>query len=191
MTDSFGTVASETALIILAPWRMIPWRSTCVPIMKPGTSARNSSGRLNALHVQMKRAALSALSTNSTPPFCLGWLATMPIARPSMRAKPTMISLAQRGWTSKNDSSSTIPAMSSFMSNGLFSSRGICGNGAPGSAGGARGGSLGPVRRHVGQPPLGGVDALLVALHQQRPAPRHAGVHARAAHLLERHLLAD
>ena len=26
----------DTALIILAPWRMIPWRSTAVPIMKPG-----------------------------------------------------------------------------------------------------------------------------------------------------------
>ena len=86
ITESFGTVASLTALIIFAPWRMIPWRSTSVPIMKPGTSARNSSGTLKALQVQMKRAALSAESTNSTPPFCLGWLATMPIARPSRRA---------------------------------------------------------------------------------------------------------
>jgi hypothetical protein len=36
--------------------------------MKPGTSARKSSGRLKALQVQMKRAALSAESTNRTPP---------------------------------------------------------------------------------------------------------------------------
>ena len=58
--EIFGTVASLTALIIFAPWRMMPWRSTFVPIMKPGTSARNSSGTLNASHSQMKRAALSA-----------------------------------------------------------------------------------------------------------------------------------
>ena len=86
ITEIFGTVASLTALIILAPCRMIPSRSTAVPIMKPGTSARNSSGTLKALHVQMKRAALSAESLNSTPPLCLGWLATIPIARPSKRA---------------------------------------------------------------------------------------------------------
>ena len=86
MTEIFGTVASETALIIFAPWRMIPSRSTLVPIMNPGTSARNSSGTLKALQVQMKRAALSAESTNSTPPLNFGWLATIPTARPSSRA---------------------------------------------------------------------------------------------------------
>ena len=86
ITESFGTVASETALIIFAPWRMIPWRSTSVPIMNPGTSARKSSGMLKALQVMMKRAALSAESTNSTPPLYFGWLATIPIARPSRRA---------------------------------------------------------------------------------------------------------
>ena len=43
ITEILGTVASETALIIFAPWRMMPWRSTAVPIMKPGTSARKSS----------------------------------------------------------------------------------------------------------------------------------------------------
>ncbi len=86
MTEILGTVAWETALIILAPWRMMPWRSTCVPIMKPGTSARKSRGMLKALQVQMKRAALSAESEKSTPPLCLGWLATMPTAWPSRRA---------------------------------------------------------------------------------------------------------
>ena len=86
ITEILGTVASETALIIFAPWRMIPWRSTAVPIMKPGTSARNSSGTLKALQVRMKRAALSAESTNSTPPLTLGWLATIPTTRPSRRA---------------------------------------------------------------------------------------------------------
>ncbi len=86
ITESLGTVASETALIIFAPWRMIPWRSTSLPIMKPGTSARKSSGTLKALQVMMKRAALSAESTKSTPPFTFGWFATIPIARPSSLA---------------------------------------------------------------------------------------------------------
>ena len=86
ITESFGTVASDTAEIIFAPARMMPWRSTWVPIMKPGTSARKSSGTLKALHVQMKRAALSEESTNSTPPRCFGWFATMPTTRPSIRA---------------------------------------------------------------------------------------------------------
>ena len=86
ITEIFGTVASDTAAIIFAPALMMPWRSTLVPIMKPGTSARNSSGMLNALQVQMKRAALSAESTNSTPPSWRGWLATTPTTRPSRRA---------------------------------------------------------------------------------------------------------
>ena len=47
---------------------------------------------LKALQSQMKRAALSEESTISTPPLTLGWLATMPTARPPMRARPTMIS---------------------------------------------------------------------------------------------------
>src|SRR6266550_4978033 len=84
MTETFGTVASETAVIILAPFRMMPSRSTWVPTMKPGTSARNSNGTLKASQAQMNRAALSAESTNSTPPFWLGLLATMPITEPSM-----------------------------------------------------------------------------------------------------------
>ena len=86
ITEIFGTFASDTALIIFAPWRMIPSRSTWVPIMNPGTSARNSSGMLNALHVQMNLAALSEESTNRTPPLTFGWLATIPITRPSRRA---------------------------------------------------------------------------------------------------------
>jgi hypothetical protein len=46
ITEIFGTVASVTAVIIFAPWRMMPSRSTFVPIMKPGTSARKSNGML-------------------------------------------------------------------------------------------------------------------------------------------------
>ena len=86
ITEIFGTVALDTAETIFAPWRMIPSRSTCVPIMNPGTSARNRSGMLKALHVKMKRVALSLESTNSTPPRCFGWFATMPTTRPSKRA---------------------------------------------------------------------------------------------------------
>jgi hypothetical protein len=48
ITLTLGTVASLTAVIILAPWRMMPSRSTCEPIMNPGTSARKTSGTLNA-----------------------------------------------------------------------------------------------------------------------------------------------
>src|SRR5437763_6357033 len=77
ITEIFGTFASDTALIIFAPWRMMPYRSTWVPIMNPGTSARNSSGMLNALQVQMKRAHLYAESTNSTAPLDFVWLATI------------------------------------------------------------------------------------------------------------------
>ena len=40
ITEIVGTVASATAVIIFAPCRMMPCRSTALPIMKPGTSAR-------------------------------------------------------------------------------------------------------------------------------------------------------
>ena len=40
MTDIRGTVASAIAVSIFAPARMMPSRSTFVPIMKPGTSAK-------------------------------------------------------------------------------------------------------------------------------------------------------
>src|SRR3954451_11526994 len=107
MTEIFGTVASDTALIILAPWRMIPSRSTAVPTMKPGTSARKSSGTLNASHNWMKRVALSAESTNNTPPLNIGLLATTPTTLPSSRPNPTSSSRAHSAWISKNEPSSS------------------------------------------------------------------------------------
>ena len=116
ITDTLGTVASDTAVIILAPWRMMPCRSTSVPTMKPGTSERNTRGMLKASHSQMKRAHLSAESTNSTPPFCIGLLATKPTGRPSMRPSPTITSGANSGLTSKNDSASTRPSITRCMS---------------------------------------------------------------------------
>src|SRR3954469_665678 len=123
-TDTLGTVASDTAVTILAPWRMMPWRSAAAPTMKPGTSARNTSGTLNASHRLMNRVHLSAESTNSTPPSCAGLLATTPTGVPSRRPKPTITSGAYSGLISKNDSASTMPSMSSCMSNGTCSSGG-------------------------------------------------------------------
>ncbi len=116
ITDTLGTVASLTAVTIFAPWRMIPWRSTAEPIMKPGTSARNTSGTLNASHHQMKRAALSDESTNSVPPSCIGLLATIPTGRPSRSPKPTISSGANSGFTSKKLSASTSASITSCMS---------------------------------------------------------------------------
>src|ERR1700737_1288031 len=63
---------------------MMPCRSTAVPIMNPGTSARNSNGMLKASQSQMKRAALSAESTKRMPPLCLGWVAGAPTPRPAV-----------------------------------------------------------------------------------------------------------
>src|SRR6266540_4495847 len=63
ITLNFGTVASLIEVMSLAPWRMIPWRSTFDPIMNPGTSARNISGMLNASHSHTNLATLSEEST--------------------------------------------------------------------------------------------------------------------------------
>jgi hypothetical protein len=116
ITLTFGTVASLTAVIILAPWRMMPSRSTWEPIMKPGTSARKTRGTLKALLSQMKRAALSAESPNRTPPLTAGLLATMPTLLPSSRPKPTISSGAKRGLISKKLPSSTRPSTTVCMS---------------------------------------------------------------------------
>src|SRR3546814_4034462 len=92
--------------------------------MNPGTSARNSSGMLNASHSHTTREALSAESTNSTPPMCEGLLATTPAGRPSTRPSPQMSSLANSGFYSKNDSPSTNPSMKAYMSKATDSSTG-------------------------------------------------------------------
>src|SRR5690349_14011736 len=103
---------------------MMPCRSTSLPIMKPGTSARYSNGMLNASHIQMNRADLSAESTNSTPPRTAELFATTPIGRPSSRPKPTTTSAANSGLISKNEPVSTSPSTSSWTSNGIDSSVG-------------------------------------------------------------------
>ena len=94
--------------------------------MKPGTSARNTIGSPNASHSQMKRAALSAESTNSTPPFAFGWFATIPTGWPSIRAKPVISSTANSGLISNRLSASTMRSITRSMSIGLFSCAGIC-----------------------------------------------------------------
>src|SRR6058998_1333195 len=58
ITVTFGTVASEVAYSIFAPWRMMPSFSTWEPTRKPGTSIRYTSGTLKASHMRMKGAAL-------------------------------------------------------------------------------------------------------------------------------------
>ena len=96
MTEMRGTDAAQTEKSILAPWRMMPVRSTSAPTMKPALSARKSSGTLKALHIQMKRAALSELSENSTPALWSDWLASTPMGRPPSRANPQTSSGAKR-----------------------------------------------------------------------------------------------
>ncbi len=73
----------------------------------------------------MNRAALSALSTKSTPPLCFGWLATMPTGLPSMRAKQVITSGANSFLISNKLSASTSSRMSENMSKNLFWSGGI------------------------------------------------------------------
>ena len=72
----------------------------------------------------MNREALFALSLNRTPPLTAELFATMPMVRPSMRPKPTTSSAAYSGLISKNESSSTSPSMTSWMSNGWLSRSG-------------------------------------------------------------------
>ena len=85
----------------------------------------------------MNRAALSALSAKSTPPLTAELLATMPTVSPSIRPKPVTSSAANSGLISKNESSSTSPSITSWMSNGWLSTSGtvLRVSGADGSSG--------------------------------------------------------
>src|SRR6059058_3471931 len=79
---------------------------------------------LKASQSQMKRAHLSAESTNSTPPRTIELFATTPTGRPSTRPKPTTTSAANSGLISKKESASSSPSISSWMSKGTDSSGG-------------------------------------------------------------------
>ena len=80
---------------------------------------------LKASHSHTNRAALSAESWNSTPPFCIGLLATNPVTAPPRRPNPTTNSLANSGLASIHDPSSTSARITLRMSYALRSSSGI------------------------------------------------------------------
>ena len=64
---------------------------------------------MNASHSWMNRVALSAESTNSTPPLNIGLFATTPVTWPASRANPMVSSRAHSAWISKKEPSSTSP----------------------------------------------------------------------------------
>ena len=107
MTVSFGTTELLTTFTSFAPARMMPDCSACLPTMKPCTSWNKISGSPVWLQSITNRAALSAALTSSAPPRNLGWLATMPAARPPNRAKPVTRFFAQSGFIQSTSPSST------------------------------------------------------------------------------------
>src|SRR5215213_6757576 len=136
---------------------------------------------LKASQSQMNRAALSALSTNSTPPRTAELLATMPTVSPSMRPNPVTSSAANKGLTSKKEPSSTSPSITSWTSNGVLSTSGTT---LPSSTrAGASGWYEGGDSRLL--------DGVCVVGRQQVAAAADGAVHPGAAHLLQRHLLAN
>ncbi len=64
---------------------MMPFHSWSVPGRKPGTSTKVSTGMLKASQVRTNRAAFSLASMSRVPANWVGWLATTPTGRPSMR----------------------------------------------------------------------------------------------------------
>ena len=71
---------------------------------------------LKALHSQMKRAALSDESLNSTPPLTFELLATTPTGLPPIRTRAVTISLANSGLISRTLPSSASASISTFTS---------------------------------------------------------------------------
>ena len=174
----------------------MPWRSTCVPIMKPGTSARNSSGTLKALQVQMKRAALSAESTNSTPPFWLRLVGDDADDAP-LEARvaddqllgPARVDLEERAGVDERVDQRLACRTACSRRPGSSSRIERVGAGRAGRRGRRL---LLPVRGEVRQvaPARGRCPPRRLSTRKW-PQPETAGVHPRAAHLLERDLLAD
>ena len=62
---------------------------------------------LNASQNRTKRDAFSDASMSRVPARTFGWLAITPTLRPSRRAKPVTMFIAQNGNTSRNSPSST------------------------------------------------------------------------------------
>src|SRR3954447_18419863 len=90
----------------------------------------------------MNRAALSALSANSTPPLTAELLATTPTLSPASRPNPMTSSAAKSGLTSKNESSSSSASITSWTSKGWLSTSGttVASSGDDGSSGAYDGG---------------------------------------------------
>src|SRR5258705_11783232 len=130
----------------------------------------------------MKRAALSAESTMSTPPFTFGWLATMPIGRPARRANPTMISWAKRRLISNHEPASMTRSITSYMSKYLRWSYGtISSMDRPAFAAAAsRGRQLAGRLRHVGEVATRQHDRLPVGARQHVAPAGNLAVHERA-----------
>ena len=118
----------------------------------------------------------------------------MPTGWPSRRAKPTISSGANSGLTSKNDSASTRPSIDAVhvvARRLLVGQHGSRCSGAPAARRCVGRAALPPVAGQVGEPVLGLLDGVGVVDGQVVAAARHGGVHAGAAHLLERDPLAD
>nr|CRL71905.1 hypothetical protein CPGR_00786 [Mycolicibacter nonchromogenicus] len=70
---------------------MMPLYSCSVPGRNPGTSTSSTIGMLKQSQVRMNRAAFSEALMSRQPANWVGWLATIPTVRPSIRPKPTMM----------------------------------------------------------------------------------------------------
>ncbi len=79
----------------------------------------------NASQKRTKRLAFSPASMLRVPAMALGWLATIPMERPSTRAKPTRMLGAYSGWVSRNSPLSTMCSMIVCMSYGWFAESGM------------------------------------------------------------------
>src|SRR4051794_9865694 len=174
---------------------MIPAASTFVPTMNPGTSWRKTSGRPNALQRLTKRAALSAESLSRIPPSWRGWLATMPAGRPPKRARhgdrlrPLRLE-AQVLAVVDDPADDVLDVVGLPVGLGQdVQQRLVAAVDRIGRLAARR--RLAVVRRGVRQVLADARDALLVVGHLEVADAGLAAVHARAAELLLRDVLAD
>src|SRR5699024_5396601 len=94
ITVILGTVASEYAYKILAPWRIIPPCSCVTPGKNPVTSSKVMREILKESQKRINRAILSLESISRLPAKYFGWLQTSPTVCPLIFAKPTTTFLA-------------------------------------------------------------------------------------------------
>ena len=94
----------------------MPPRSARVPIIRPGTSCRNTSGRLNVSHRSTNLVSLASAAGSSAPAADSGWLATMPTGWPSIRASAVIRLGPQRAAQGKSESRSAIASSTRRMS---------------------------------------------------------------------------